>query len=183
MDNYDSFTFNLVQGFEVLGARCTVVRSDELDIGGLLALEADGVVLSPGPSSPDRSGLTLACVQPLAGRLPLLGVCLGHQAIAQSFGARVVGGRPVHGKPWSIEHDGSPLYAGLPSPFPAARYHSLVVDPASMPDCLRVSAWTAEGEIMGLRHATFDIQGVQFHPESIASPRGLDLLANWVRSL
>jgi anthranilate synthase/aminodeoxychorismate synthase-like glutamine amidotransferase len=185
IDNYDSFTFNLVQYLGELGAASQVVKNDLLDLAGLATLEAqgvDGVLVSPGPCTPDDAGISLQAV--LHARSPVLGVCLGHQAIGQAFGGKVVrAGRLMHGRTSPIEHDGQGLFQGLPSPFEATRYHSLLVERATLPDCLAVTAWTAEGEIMGLRHKTRRIAGVQFHPESILTTHGKQLLANWVRSL
>jgi para-aminobenzoate synthetase component II len=184
VDNYDSFTYNVVQYLEVLGARCRVVLNDGIDVAGARAEGPDGIVISPGPCTPDDAGVSLALIGALAGELPILGVCLGHQAIAQHFGGQVVRApRIVHGKTSPIEHDGRSLFAGLEQPFDATRYHSLIVDRASLPECLEISAWTAEGEIMGLRHRTLAVEGVQFHPESILTSGGMALLGNWVRSL
>ena len=182
VDNYDSFTFNLVQYLGELGAEVEVFRNDEIDVAGIRARRPDGLVLSPGPCTPDQAGVTLAAISSLAGALPVLGVCLGHQAIGQAFGGRVVrNARIVHGKASPVLHRGAGLYAGLPSPFLAGRYHSLVVERESLPAALEVTSWTAEGEIMGLRHATLDVEGVQFHPESILTEAGKPLLANWLR--
>jgi len=181
VDNYDSFTFNLVQYLGELGAAVTVHRNDQIDVAGLRAARPDGLVLSPGPCTPDEAGVTLTALRELSGELPILGVCLGHQAIGQAFGGKVVrNARIVHGKASPVEHGGTGLYAGLPSPFQAGRYHSLVVERESLPAALEVTSWTAEGEIMGLRHRTLEVEGVQFHPESILTEAGKPLLANWL---
>ena len=184
VDNYDSFTFNLVQYLQVQGARSEVVANDAIDVGSARARAVDGIVISPGPCAPDDAGVSLALIAAAAGSVPLLGVCLGHQAIAQVFGGKVVrAARPMHGKTSPIEHDGATLFAGIERPFEATRYHSLVVERASLPDCLAISAWTREGEIMGLRHRAHAVEGVQFHPESILTAAGMRLLGNWLRSL
>jgi anthranilate synthase component 2 len=184
IDNYDSFTFNLVQYLGELGAEVAVHRNDEIDVAGLRAARPDGLLLSPGPCTPDQAGVTLAAIEALAGQLPILGVCLGHQAIGQAFGGVVRRNqRIVHGKASPVHHGGTGLYQGLPNPFQAGRYHSLVVDRASLPGVLEVTAWTAEEEIMGLRHRTLDVEGVQFHPESILTEAGKPLLANWLARL
>ncbi|MDC3961817.1 anthranilate synthase component II [Polyangium jinanense] len=181
VDNYDSFTYNLVQYLEILGAKCVVRLNDAIDVDGARALDPDGILVSPGPCSPNEAGVSLKIIEALGGERPLLGVCLGHQAIAQVFGGHVVrAGRVMHGKTSPIEHDGRTIFAGLPRPFVATRYHSLIVEPSSLPSELEVSAWTTEGEIMGLRHARLPIEGVQFHPESILTTRGMDLLHNWL---
>jgi len=184
IDNYDSFTFNLVQYLGELGAQVSVHRNDQIDVAGIRAARPDGLVLSPGPCTPDEAGVTLAAIRELAGQVPILGVCLGHQAIGQAFGGRVVRNvRIVHGKASPVEHRGAGLYAGLPSPFQAGRYHSLVVERDGLPAALEVTSWTAEGEIMGLRHRTLEVEGVQFHPESILTEAGKPLLANWLARL
>jgi anthranilate synthase/aminodeoxychorismate synthase-like glutamine amidotransferase len=184
IDNYDSFTFNLVQYLGELGAISDVVKNDAIDVNGILDRAPAGLLLSPGPCTPNEAGVSLACVLELKGKMPILGVCLGHQAIGQAFGGRVVrAGRLMHGKTSLIEHDGRGVFAGLPCPFLATRYHSLIVERQSVPPCLEVSAWTAEGEVMGLRHKTVDIEGVQFHPESVLTAEGKKLMANWVRRL
>ena len=182
IDNYDSFTFNLVQYLGELGAASRVVKNDAIDAAGIEAYAADGVLVSPGPCTPNEAGISLEAVA--RASMPVLGVCLGHQAIGQAFGGNVVrAGRLMHGRTSPILHDGRGVFAGLPSPFEATRYHSLIVDRASVPDCLEISAWTEEGEIMGLRHKERAVEGVQFHPESILTTHGKELLANWVRSL
>jgi anthranilate synthase component 2 len=181
VDNYDSFTFNLVQYLGELGAEVEVFRNDALDVAGIRARRPDAVVLSPGPCTPDDAGVTLEAVRALAGELPLLGVCLGHQAIGQAFGGKVVRNfRIVHGKASPVRHGGAGIYAGLPSPFEAGRYHSLVVERETLPAALEVTSWTDEGEIMGLRHRSLDVEGVQFHPESILTAEGKRLLGNWL---
>ncbi len=181
VDNYDSFTFNLVQYLGELGARTLVVKNDALDADGVEAAGADGLLISPGPCTPNEAGVSLAAIERLAGKIPVLGVCLGHQAIGQVFGGKVVRAeRLMHGKTSPIEHEGAGVFSGLPTPFTATRYHSLLVERHSLPDELEITAWTREGEIMGLRHRTFDVQGVQFHPESILTTLGKDLLKNWV---
>ena len=182
--NYDSFTFNLVQYLGELGAETRVVKNDELDAEGVASVHADGLLISPGPCTPNEAGVSLSSIQKMAGKIPILGVCLGHQSIGQAFGGKVVRAeRLMHGRTSPIEHDATGVFSGLPSPFTATRYHSLLVERASLPECLEVSAWTREGEIMGLRHRTFNIQGVQFHPESILTALGKDLIANWLRDL
>jgi len=184
VDNYDSFTFNLVQYLGELGAEVSVHRNDQIDVSGIRAARPDGLVLSPGPCTPDEAGVTLEAIQELSGQLPILGVCLGHQAIGQAFGGTVVRNvRIVHGKASPVQHGGAGLYAGLPSPFQAGRYHSLVVRREDLPAALEVTSWTAEGEIMGLRHRSLEVEGVQFHPESILTEAGKPLLANWLARL
>jgi len=182
VDNYDSFTFNLVQYLGELGADVEVYRNDRVDVPGIRAREPRGVVISPGPCTPSEAGVSLAAIRELAGEIPILGVCLGHQAIGQAFGGRVVRNRRiVHGKASPVLHRGSGIYFGLPSPFLAGRYHSLVVERGSLPADLRVTAWTSQGEIMGLAHRRLDVEGVQFHPESVLTEHGKTLLANWLR--
>jgi anthranilate synthase component 2 len=184
VDNYDSFTFNLVQYLGELGADVDVFRNDAIDVAGIRARRPDGLVLSPGPCTPDLAGVTLAAIRARAGDLPILGVCLGHQAIGQAFGGRVVRNfRIVHGKASPVLHGGEGIYAGVPSPFLAGRYHSLVVERDGLPSVLRVTSWTEEGEIMGLRHEVLDVEGVQFHPESILTEAGKALLGNWLRRI
>lgn len=181
VDNYDSFTFNLVHYFQELGATTHVIRNDAMSAQDALALGADGVVLSPGPCDPDRAGICLDLIAQAPAALPIFGVCLGHQAIGQAFGGKVVSARQImHGKTSPVRHDGSGVFAGLPSPFTATRYHSLAVEPDSVPDILQVTATTEDGEIMGLAHRERPIHGVQFHPESIASEHGHELLANFL---
>lgn len=181
IDNYDSFAYNLVHYLGELGAECVVRRNDALGVGEALAMKPDGIVLSPGPCDPDRAGICLELVRAVAGSIPVLGVCLGHQAIGQAFGGRVVRApEPMHGKPSAIVHDGTGLFRGLPSPFTAIRYHSLVVAAESVPDTLRVTARTEDGLVMGFVHRELPVHGVQFHPESIESEHGHRLLANFI---
>lgn len=181
IDNYDSFTFNLVHYLGDLGAECDVVRNDAASPADILARAPEAIVLSPGPCTPAEAGICLELIETAAGRVPILGVCLGHQAIGQAFGGRVIRARaPMHGKVSPVTHAGSDVFAGLPSPFAATRYHSLIVEQDTLPDTLEATAWTADGNIMGLRHRTLPIFGVQFHPESIASEHGHALLANFL---
>jgi anthranilate synthase component 2 len=181
VDNYDSFTWNLVQYLAELGADVEVFRNDQIDVAGLRARRPDALVLSPGPCTPDEAGVTLPAVRELSGDLPILGVCLGHQAIGQAFGGKVIrNDRILHGKSSPVHHHATGTYAGLPSPFDAGRYHSLVVERRTLPAPLEVTSWTAEGEIMGLRHRVLDVEGVQFHPESILTVEGKRLLGNWL---
>jgi anthranilate synthase/aminodeoxychorismate synthase-like glutamine amidotransferase len=183
VDNYDSFTFNIFQTLEECGARCRVIRNDAIDTDGIASLRPQALVISPGPGNPDGAGITLAAIREFAGRLPILGVCLGHQAIGQAFGGRVVrAARLMHGKVSRIRHDGRGLYRGLKNPFTGTRYHSLVVERASLPPDLEVTAETADGTIMGLRHRRFAIEGVQFHPESILTDEGKRLFTNFLRN-
>jgi anthranilate synthase component II len=183
IDNYDSFTWNLVHYFGQLGQPVKVFRNDETTPDDILALRPAGVILSPGPCDPDRAGICLPMIARAAEtRMPLLGVCLGHQAIGQAFGGKVVRApQPLHGKLSRIRHDGESLFAGLPQDFQATRYHSLTIDPASMPNALTVTARAEDGVIMGVAHRELPVHGVQFHPESIASEHGLAMLANFVR--
>jgi anthranilate synthase component 2 len=184
VDNYDSFTWNLVQYLGELGAEVLVFRNDQIDVDGIRERRPSGLLLSPGPCTPNEAGVTLEAVRALAGELPILGVCLGHQAIGQAFGGRVVRNfRIVHGKASPVVHRGAGLYAGLPKPFAAGRYHSLVVERESLPRELTVTSWTADGEIMGLRHRALEVEGVQFHPESILTEGGKTLLGNWLARL
>ena len=184
IDNYDSFTYNLVQYAESLGASCDVRLNDQVTVEEVLSSSPDGLLLSPGPGTPDDAGITLDLIERAAGTIPIFGVCLGHQSIGQAFGGRVVRAeRLMHGKTSPIEHDGRTIFAGLPSPFEATRYHSLVVEEQSLPECLEVSARTAEGEIMGLRHRELRVEAVQFHPESILTERGMAMTENWLASL
>jgi anthranilate synthase/aminodeoxychorismate synthase-like glutamine amidotransferase len=181
IDNYDSFVYNLVQELGELGADPVVHRNDAIDIDGIRAAAPEAILISPGPGRPEDAGISDAVIRELAGEYPVLGVCLGHQAIGQVFGGQIVAAPTLmHGKTSSIHHDGQGVFVGLPDPFIATRYHSLVVDPASVPDCLEVSATTSDGVIMGLRHRTLPIEGVQFHPESLLTPNGPDLLSNFL---
>ena len=182
IDNYDSFTYNLVQYFGQLGEEVRVFRNDQIDLAGLEASRPSRLVISPGPCSPTEAGISLAAIRHFAGKIPILGVCLGHQAIGAAFGGNVIRApRLMHGKTSLIYHDGKDLFYGLPSPFEATRYHSLIVERESLPETLAVSAQTAVGEIMGLRHRDLAVYGVQFHPESILTTEGLSLLRNFLK--
>jgi anthranilate synthase/aminodeoxychorismate synthase-like glutamine amidotransferase len=182
IDNYDSFTYNLVQYLGELGVESRVVKNDAIDLEGIAKDAADGILVSPGPCTPNEAGVSLAAV--LAPARPVLGVCLGHQSIGQAYGGKVIRApRLMHGRVSPIHHDGRGVFAGLPSPFEATRYHSLIVERSSLPDCLEISAWTEEGEIMGVRHKERAVEGVQFHPESVLTTHGKELLANWVKGL
>jgi para-aminobenzoate synthetase component II len=184
IDNYDSFTYNLVQYVQALGAECDVRLNDRTTSAEVGGANAAGILLSPGPGTPDDAGITLDVIREHAGKTPIFGVCLGLQSIGQAFGGKVIRApRLMHGKTSPITHDGQHIYADVPSPFEATRYHSLIVEEASLPDCLTVTARTAEGEIMGLRHKTLAVEGVQFHPESILTEHGLKLVQNWLNSL
>lgn len=189
IDNYDSFTYNLVQYLGELGADVVVHRNDRIDLEQVQAIAADGIVISPGPCTPDQAGISLDVIARFAGRIPILGVCLGHQAIGQAFGGNVVRAeRVMHGKTSDVWHTGKGVFAGLPNPFVATRYHSLVVEASTLPSCLEVTAWTrrddgSNEEIMGLRHREQPVEGVQFHPESILTEHGHALLANFLRRL
>jgi anthranilate synthase/aminodeoxychorismate synthase-like glutamine amidotransferase len=181
IDNYDSFTYNLVQYLGELGAEPHVVRNDALDVPGVAALKPERIVISPGPGTPDQAGVSLNVIQQLGAATPILGVCLGHQAIGQAFGATVARAKTqMHGKTSEIRHDGRTLFSGLPDPLTATRYHSLVVASEDLPACLEVSAWTDDGVIMGLRHREQPVEGVQFHPESIMTAAGKALLGNFL---
>jgi anthranilate synthase component 2 len=182
IDNYDSFTWNLVQYFGELGADMRVILNDEMDLSAIEALRPEKIVVSPGPCSPSEAGVSLAVIRAFAGRVPILGVCLGHQAIGQAFGGKVVHAKELmHGKTAPVEHTGDGVFKGLPSPFTATRYHSLAVERASLPEDLEVTAWTADGEIMGVKHRRFDVEGVQFHPESILTEYGHAMLKNFLQ--
>ncbi len=182
IDNYDSFTFNLVQYLGELGARVDVYKNDGIDVAGIRARQPHGVLISPGPCTPNEAGISLDLLRALGGSLPIFGVCLGHQAIGQAYGGRVVrAARLMHGKTSPILHDGRGVFDALGSPFEATRYHSLLVERESLPACLEISAWTAEGEIMGLRHREHDVEGVQFHPESVLTREGKRLVGNWLK--
>ncbi|WP_028551936.1 aminodeoxychorismate/anthranilate synthase component II [Paenibacillus sp. UNC451MF] len=181
IDNYDSFTYNLVQYLGELGQQVEVRRNDEIDLAGIEALNPDHILISPGPCTPNEAGISLSLIEHFKGKIPILGVCLGHQSIGQVFGGEVIRAeRLMHGKTSPILHDGKTLFKDLPSPFTATRYHSLIVKRETLPDCLEISAETAEGEIMGLRHKEYPIEGVQFHPESIITDHGLRLLSNFL---
>ncbi|HEU0094623.1 MAG TPA: aminodeoxychorismate/anthranilate synthase component II [Vicinamibacteria bacterium] len=181
VDNYDSFTYNLYQYLGELGAEVRVVRNDELSAEAALALSPERIVISPGPGTPDQAGITLDLIRRAAGRIPVLGVCLGHQALGQAFGGEVRRApKLMHGKTSQIHHDGRSVFARLPDPFTATRYHSLVVERDSVPESLEISAWTDDGIVMGLRHREYPLEGVQFHPESILTTVGKDLLRNFL---
>lgn len=180
IDNYDSFTYNLVQYFDVLGAELCVVRNDAISIAELDAAAPQALIISPGPSNPDHAGISMRAIAHFAGRIPILGVCLGHQSIAQSFGGKIIHARRLmHGKVSRIQHDGKGLFQNIPQNFKAMRYHSLAVDEA-LPACLEVSARSEDGEIMGLRHRSYPIESIQYHPESIGSDYGLEQLKNFL---
>jgi len=184
IDNYDSFTYNLVQYFGELGEEVQVVRNDAIDLSGIAALAPARIVISPGPCTPNEAGVSVPLVREFAGKLPILGVCLGHQAIGQAFGASIVHARRVmHGKTSAIRHAGLGVFSGLPSPFLATRYHSLVIERASLPECLEITAESDDGEIMGVRHRQFALEGVQFHPESILTEHGHALLKNFLEPI
>jgi len=182
IDNYDSFTYNLVQYLGELGADMKIVRNDEVSVDEIeREFRPERLLISPGPGTPDGAGITLAAIEHFAGKLPILGVCLGHQAIGQYFGGKVVRApEPVHGKPVEVTHDGRTVFEGVPQGFSAGRYHSLVVEKGSVPDCLEISAKSPDGLVMGLRHKTEKIEGVQFHPESILTDHGKQLLKNFL---
>ncbi len=181
IDNYDSFTYNLVQYLGELGAEVTVRRNDAIALAAIDEIAPDAIVISPGPCTPSQAGISVDLILQMAGKVPILGVCLGHQCIGEAFGGRVVrASRLMHGKTSPIMHDFRTIFSGLPSPFEAIRYHSLLIEPQSLPECLEVSAWTAEGEIMGLRHKRLAVEGVQFHPESILTEHGKRLLKNFL---
>ncbi|GEA15783.1 glutamine amidotransferase [Moorella sp. E308F] len=181
IDNYDSFTYNLVQYFLELGQEVVVRRNDAITLEEIAALQPDYLVFSPGPCTPNEAGISLAAITAFAGKIPILGVCLGHQSIAQAFGGRVVrAGRLMHGKTSTITHDGKTIYRNLPNPFTATRYHSLIVEEETLPGCLEVTARSETGELMGLRHRHLPVEGVQFHPESILTTAGKELLKNFL---
>jgi anthranilate synthase component II len=181
IDNYDSFTYNLVQYLGELGQEVRVVRNDGIAAADVAGLAPSHIVVSPGPCTPNEAGISLDVIKMYAGKIPILGVCLGHQSIGQAFGGKIVrAARVMHGKTSQIHHDGKGVFAGLPNPFEATRYHSLLIERASVPDCLDVTARTAEDEIMAVRHKTLPVEGVQFHPESFLTTAGKDLLANFI---
>jgi anthranilate synthase component II len=182
IDNYDSFTYNLVQYLGELGAEVLVRRNDEVTPEDVAGLRPDRIVVSPGPCTPKEAGISVELIGKVGGEVPLLGVCLGHQSIGQAFGARIVRGEPVHGKTARITHDGRGVYAGIDQGFEATRYHSLVIEPESLPDCLVVTSRAEDGTIMGVRHRQWAVEGVQFHPESVLTPHGRDLLKNFLGS-
>jgi len=182
IDNYDSFTYNLVQYFGELGEEVTVARNDEITLDKISQLAPACIVISPGPCTPNEAGISLQLISRFGGSIPLLGVCLGHQSIGQAFGSRIIRAKQVmHGKVSPIFHGNSGVFHGLPNPFMATRYHSLIIERESLPACLEITAWTETGEIMGVRHRTLAIEGVQFHPESILSEHGHQLLKNFLR--
>lgn len=182
IDNYDSFTYNLVQYLGELGAKPEVRRNDQTTVEEIARMAPERIVISPGPKTPTEAGICLEVITAFAGRTPLLGVCLGHQAIGQAFGGKVIRAPEImHGKTSEIHHDGKTVFCGLPNPFPATRYHSLIVERSSLPECLEISASTADGLIMGLRHKSMKVEGVQFHPESVLTNAGKELLANFLR--
>ena len=186
IDNYDSFTYNLVQYFGELGANVTVVRNDQVTVDDIAALTPDKIVISPGPCTPKEAGISVAAIEKFAGRIPILGVCLGHQSIGYAFGGNIIHAKSImHGKTSPVYHKNEGVFKGLSNPFTATRYHSLVIEQATLPDCLEIIAWTQDedgniDEIMGIRHKTLDIEGVQFHPESILTEHGHDLLWNFL---
>ena len=181
IDNYDSFTYNLVQYLGELGEEVKTFRNDEISVAEIEALNPDRIMLSPGPCTPDQAGISLAAIAHFAGKIPLFGVCLGHQSIGQAFGGKVIHAKSImHGKTSEIEHTNVGVFRDLTNPFTVTRYHSLVVERDSLPDCLEITAWTADGEIMGLRHKELEVEGVQFHPESILTEHGHALLKNFL---
>jgi anthranilate synthase/aminodeoxychorismate synthase-like glutamine amidotransferase len=182
IDNYDSFTYNLVQALGILGADIKVVRNDKATVEEMSSWKPGHLLISPGPGTPEQAGISVAAVLHFAGKIPVLGVCLGHQAIGVAFGGKVVRAeRLMHGKTSMITHDEKGIYRGLPNPFEAMRYHSLIVDRATLPDCLIATAWSEQGELMGFRHREFQMEGVQFHPESIMTGEGIHLLENFLK--
>jgi len=183
IDNYDSFTYNLVQAFLILGADVRVHRNDQITVEEALAVEPTHLCISPGPGTPYDAGVSMEMIRAFAGKVPVFGVCLGHQSLVEAFGGKVVrAGRLMHGKTSLVTHDGRTIFSGLSQPFEAGRYHSLIARPDSLPDTLEVSAQTAEGEIMGVRHRTLNVEGVQFHPESVLTPEGPVLMGNFLKS-
>lgn len=183
IDNYDSFTYNLVQYLGELGEEIVVKRNDEIDLAGIEELAPDHILISPGPCSPNEAGISLSLIEHFKGKIPIFGVCLGHQSIGQAFGGEVVRAEKLmHGKTSAIHHDEKSIFAGMPTPFTATRYHSLIVRRETLPDCLEITAETDEGEIMALRHKEYPIEGVQFHPESIITEHGLTMLRNFLQN-
>jgi anthranilate synthase component 2 len=181
IDNYDSFTYNLVQYFAELGADVVVRRNDEISVEQIAAMNPQHIVISPGPCTPNEAGVSVATIQHFAGKIPLLGVCLGHQSIGQAFGGKIIHAKQLmHGKTSQIHHTDKSVFSGLANPFTATRYHSLVIERETLPDCLEVTAWTDDNEIMGVRHKTLAVHGVQFHPESILTEHGHDMLRNFL---
>lgn len=182
IDNYDSFTYNLVQYFGELGANCVVLRNDQVELAAIKIDSFDGLVISPGPCDPSQAGISLPAVKHWAGKKPLLGVCLGHQCIGQAFGGKIVRAEKLmHGKTSPINHSGTEIFAGLPNPFAATRYHSLVIEPTTLPKTIEITAWTDEQEIMAIRHRDLKVWGVQFHPESLATNSGIMVLKNFLK--
>lgn len=181
IDNYDSFTYNIVQTIGGMGAELKVFRNDEVDVAAIAGIKPDRLLISPGPCTPEKAGISIEAIRYFSDKIPVLGVCLGHQSLGEAFGGKTVrAGRLMHGKTSSISHDGLGVFSGLPNPFEAMRYHSLVVQEDDLPDCLTISAKSDQGELMGLRHKTFPVEGVQFHPESIMTPDGVRLLKNFI---
>ncbi|MDR3054092.1 MAG: aminodeoxychorismate/anthranilate synthase component II [Zoogloeaceae bacterium] len=184
IDNYDSFTYNIAQYLGELGQEVRVYRNDAITLDEIAAQKPDYLLVGPGPCAPAQAGVSLAAIRTFAGKIPLLGVCLGHQAIGEAFGGKVVHAqRLMHGKVSPVRHDNTGVFRGLPDPLACTRYHSLAIERSSLPDCLDVSAWTEDGEIMGVRHKTLAVEGVQFHPESVLSERGHDLFANFLKTI
>jgi len=184
IDNYDSFVFNLVQYIEDIGYKTEVVRNDEITVSDICSLDPEALFISPGPCTPGEAGISVPLVREMAGKIPIFGVCLGHQAIAQAFGARIKrADRVMHGKRSRIYHDGITIFRDVENPFPATRYHSLIVEKQTLPVCLEISAWTEDGLIMGIRHRDYMIEGVQFHPESILTSRGREILSNFLNDI
>jgi anthranilate synthase component 2 len=184
IDNYDSFTYNLVQYFGELGQDVRVYRNDEITLDEIAAMKPDHLVISPGPCTPREAGVSVPAIQRFAGHIPILGVCLGHQSMGAAFGGKIVHAKQLmHGKTSSIHHLDVGVFKGLPNPFTATRYHSLVIERDSLPDCLEITAWTEDGEIMGARHKTLAVEGVQFHPESILTEHGHDMLRNFLKGI
>ena len=182
IDNYDSFTYNLVQYFAELGEDVVVHRNDEISVAQIAALNPQHIVISPGPCTPNEAGISVPLINSLAGKIPILGVCLGHQSIGQAFGGKIIHAKKLmHGKTSQIHHNNSSVFRGLSNPFTATRYHSLVIERETLPDCLEITAWTDDGEIMGVRHKTLAVEGVQFHPESILTEHGHDMLKNFLQ--
>ncbi|MEJ2033526.1 MAG: aminodeoxychorismate/anthranilate synthase component II, partial [Deltaproteobacteria bacterium] len=181
IDNYDSFTYNIVQTLGGLGAELEIFRNDQVDLATIEDLRPERLLISPGPCTPAEAGISVEAIRHFAGKVPILGVCLGHQSLGAAFGGRVVrAARLMHGKTSTITHDGRGVFTGLPNPFEAMRYHSLIVEEAGLPECLEVTARSEQGELMGLRHRTLPLEGVQFHPESIMTPHGVTLLGNFI---
>ena len=182
VDNYDSFTYNIVQYFGELGQEVRVYRNDAITLGEIARLNPDYLVISPGPCAPQQAGVSLAAIREFAGKIPLLGVCLGHQSIGEAFGGRIVHAKKLmHGKTSPVHHNDQGVFKGLPNPVTCTRYHSLSIERESLPDCLEITAWTDDGEIMGVRHKTLAVEGVQFHPESILTEHGHDMLQNFLK--